>query len=128
MKVVDCIIPKPRFKMYLEVSALVKVVDCIIPEPRLKMYPEASAPVKVVDYIIPEPRFKMYQEVLALVKVVGLYHPGTSVQNRSGDFGLRECGGIASSLNFGSKCIRRSRPPRMWWDCIIPEPWFKMYP
>ena len=41
----------------------------------------------------------------------GLYHPGTSVQNRSGDFGLRECGGIASSLNFGSKCIWRSLPP-----------------
>ena len=30
----------------------------------------------------------------------GLYHPGTSVQNRSDDFGPRECSGIASSLNF----------------------------
>ena len=34
--------------MYPEVSAPVKVVDCIIPEPRFKMYPEVLAPVKVV--------------------------------------------------------------------------------
>ena len=33
----------------------------------------------------------------------GLYHPGTSIQNRSGDFGPQECSGIASSLNFGSE-------------------------
>ena len=49
----DCIIPELRFKMYLEVSTLVKVVDCIIPEPWFKMYPK----------------------VLALVNVVGLHHP-----------------------------------------------------
>ena len=48
MKVLDCIIPEPRFKMYLEVLAPVKVVDCIILEPRFKMYPKVSAPVKVV--------------------------------------------------------------------------------
>ena len=34
--------------MYPEVSALVKVVDCIIPEPPFKMYLEVLAPVKVV--------------------------------------------------------------------------------
>ena len=34
--------------MYLEVSPPMKVVDCIIPEPRFKMYPEVSAPMKVV--------------------------------------------------------------------------------
>ena len=33
----------------------------------------------------------------------GLYHPGTSVQNRYDDFSPRECSGIASSLNFGSE-------------------------
>ena len=33
----------------------------------------------------------------------GLYHPGTSVENRSGDFGPRECSGIASSVNFDSE-------------------------
>ena len=38
----------------------------------------------------------------------GLYHPGTSIQNRSGEFSIRECGDIASPLNFGSKCIQRS--------------------
>ena len=40
--------------MYLEVLAPVKVVDCIIPKPRFKMYPEVSAPVKMVDCIIPQ--------------------------------------------------------------------------
>ena len=49
--------------------------DCIIPELRFKMYPEVSALVKVVDCIIPEPRFKMYPEISVLVNVVGLYHP-----------------------------------------------------
>ena len=34
--------------MYPKVLAPVKVVDCIIPEPRFKMYPEVSATVKVV--------------------------------------------------------------------------------
>ena len=34
--------------MYPEVSDPVKVVDCIIPEPQFKMYPEVLAPVKVV--------------------------------------------------------------------------------
>ena len=84
----DCIIPELRFKMYLEVSAPMKVVDCIIPEPQFKMYPEVSAPVKVVDCIIPGPRFKMYLKVSAPMKVW-----------------------IASSLNLGSKCIWRYRPP-----------------
>ena len=41
----------------------------------------------------------------------GLYHPGTSVQNISCDFGLCEGGGIASSLKFGSKCIQRYPHP-----------------
>ena len=44
----DCIIHEPRFKMYLDVSALVKVVYCIILEPRFKIYPEVLAHVKVV--------------------------------------------------------------------------------
>ena len=35
-----------------------KVVDCIIPEPRFKMYPEISVPVNVIDCIILELRFK----------------------------------------------------------------------
>ena len=35
--------------MYPKVSAPVKVVDCIIPEPWFKMYLEVSAPMKVVD-------------------------------------------------------------------------------
>ena len=34
--------------MYPEVMAAVKVVDCIIPEPRFKMYSEVLAPMKVV--------------------------------------------------------------------------------
>ena len=70
----------------------------------------------------------MYPEVSAPMNVVGLHHPWTSVQNVFGGLCPRECGGIASSLNFGSKCIRRSRPPWMWWDCIILELQFKMYP
>ena len=39
--------------MYPEVSTLVKVVDCIIPEPRFKMYSEISVPVNVVGLYHP---------------------------------------------------------------------------
>ena len=56
-----------------------------------------------------------------LKNVVGLYHPWTFVQNGSGDFGPRECGGIVSSLNICSEQIRWLQSSRMWWDCIIPE-------
>ena len=50
----------------------------------------------------------------------GLYHPGTSVQNRSDDFSLRECGGIVSSLGIYPKVIRWPQSSRMKRDCIIP--------
>ena len=79
------------------------------------------------DCIILELLFKMYMETSVPKNVVGLHHPWTSVQNVSGGFSPYECGGIASSLNLGSKCIWRLRPPWMWWDCIIPKPQFKMY-
>ena len=39
--------------MYLKVLAPVKVVDCIIPKPWFKMYLEVSAPVKVVGLYHP---------------------------------------------------------------------------
>ena len=39
--------------MYPEVSAPMKVVDCIIPEPRFKMYPEILVPVNVVGLYHP---------------------------------------------------------------------------
>ena len=50
-------------------------MDCIIPEPRFKMYLKVLALVKVVDFIIPEPRFKMHPEILIPMNVLGLYHP-----------------------------------------------------
>ena len=67
------------------------------------------------DCIIPGHLSKSDLVTSVLENEEGFYHPRTSIQNRSGDFGLRECGGIASSLNFGSKCIRRSWPPWKWW-------------
>ena len=39
--------------MYPKVLAPVKVVDCIIPEPRFKMYPEISVPMNVVGLYRP---------------------------------------------------------------------------
>ena len=42
----------------------------------------------------------------------GLYHPGTSVQNRSGAFSPRECGRIASSLKFGSERYPEASVPK----------------
>ena len=51
----------------------------------------------------------------------GLYHPGTSVHNRSGDLGPRECGGIVSSLGTCPKVIQRPQSLRMKRDCIIPR-------
>ena len=52
----------------------------------------------------------------------GLYHPGTSVQNRSGDFSLR----IILELRF--KMYPEVSSPVKVVDCIILEPRFKMYP
>ena len=49
----------------------------------------------------------------------GLYHPGTSVHNRSGDLGHRERDGIVSSLGTFPKVIRRPRSSRMKRDFII---------
>ena len=72
----DCIIPGHLPKSDPETSVFEnEVVDCIIPEPWFKMYLEVSAPVKVLDCIILEPRFKMYLEVLAPMKVVVFHHP-----------------------------------------------------
>ena len=50
----------------------------------------------------------------------GLYHPRTSVHNRSSDLGPQERGGIVSSLGTFPKVIQRPRSSRMKWDCIIP--------
>ena len=50
----------------------------------------------------------------------GLYHPGTSVHNRSGDLGPRERDGIVSSLGTFPKVIQRPQSSRMKRDCIIP--------
>ena len=69
----------------------------------------------------------MYLEASVPVKVVGLHHPWTFVQNVSRGFNSRECGGIASSLNFCSKFIQRIWSTWMWWDFIIHEILFKMY-
>ena len=49
----------------------------------------------------------------------GLYHPGTSVHNRSGDLSHRECDWIVSSLGTFPKLIQRPRYSRMKRDCII---------
>ena len=49
----------------------------------------------------------------------GLYHPRTSVHNRSSDLGPRECGGIVSSLGTCPKVIWRPRSLSMKRDCII---------
>ena len=66
------------------------------------------------DCIVPELQFITDPVTSILANVVGLYHPKTLVQNESGDFGPRECGGIVSSLNFGSERIRWLRYSRMW--------------
>ena len=42
----------------------------------------------------------------------GLYHPRTSIQIRYGDFGPKECSGIASSLNFGSERYPEASVPK----------------
>ena len=49
----------------------------------------------------------------------GLYHPGTSIHNRSSDLGHREHDGIVSSLGTFPKVIWRPRSSRMKRDCII---------
>ena len=49
----------------------------------------------------------------------GLYHPRTSVHNRSSDLGHREHDGIVLSLGTFPKVIRRPRSLRMKRDCII---------
>ena len=79
------------------------------------------------DCVIPGHLSIMDSVTSVLENVMGLHHPWTSVQNVSGGFGPRECGGIASSLNFCSECIRRLQSTWMWWDCIILEFLFRMY-
>ena len=72
----------------------------------LEIYPKVTrrpwSSIMKRDCIIPGHLSKSDPVTSVLENEEGLYHPGTSVQNRFSDFGLRECGGIASSLNFGS--------------------------
>ena len=52
------------------------------------------------DCIIPVHLPKSDPETSVFKNEEGLYHPGTSIHNRSGDLGPRECGRIASSLDI----------------------------
>ena len=63
------------------------------------------------DCIIPGHLSKSDPVTSVLENEEGLYHPGTSVQNRSGDFGPQECSGIASSLNFGLERYPKASVP-----------------
>ena len=49
---------------------------------------------------------------LVLENEEGLYHPGTSVQNRFSDFSPQECSGTASSLNLGSERYLEALVPK----------------
>ena len=53
-----------------------------------------------LDCIIPRHLPKSDPETSVFKNEEGLYHPGTSVHNKSDGFGPRECGRIASSLDI----------------------------